>query len=48
MAFLASRHVQPDWEGKVAVVAFSEKERRHPHVKYYFAMNMGGTRTAIG
>jgi hypothetical protein len=38
MAFLASYHVVPNWEGKVAVCYFSEGERRHPHVRYYFAL----------
>ncbi len=48
MAFLASRHVRPGWEDKVGVVDFPEDQRRERHVKYYFAMNMGGTLVPIG
>jgi hypothetical protein len=47
MAFLASTHVTPGWEDKVGVVDFPEGQRRHPHVTYYFAMNMGGTLVAM-
>src|SRR5208283_4745305 len=42
MAFLASYHVMPGWEEKVSVCYFAEGQRRHPHVRYYFAMNMNG------
>jgi hypothetical protein len=48
MAFLASRHVMTGWEDKVGVVDFPEGQRRHPHVRYYFAMNMGGTLVPMG
>ncbi len=48
MAFLASRHVMPSWENKVSVVDFPEEQRRNPHVRYYFAMNMGGALLPIG
>jgi hypothetical protein len=48
MAFLANRHVKPGWEDKVGVVDFPEGQRRDPHVRYYFAMNMGGTLVPVG
>jgi hypothetical protein len=48
MAFLASRHVMPTWEDKVGVIDFPEGQRRHPHVRYYFAMNMGGIFIPMG
>jgi hypothetical protein len=48
MAFLASRHVVPGWQGKVAVFDFPDGQRRHPHVRFYFAMNMGGTMIPVG
>jgi hypothetical protein len=48
MAFLASYHVTPDWEGKVFVWHFPEGQRRHPHVRYYFALNMNGQIVPIG
>ena len=48
MAFLASRHVMPEWENTVCVVDFPEDQRREARVRYYFAMNMGGTLVPIG
>lgn len=48
MAFLASYHVMPGWEEKVSVCYFAEGQRRHPHVRYYFAMNMNGQIVPIG
>ena len=48
MAFLASYHVMPDWKGKAFVCYFPEGQRRHPHVRYYFAMNMNGQIVPIG
>jgi hypothetical protein len=48
MAFLASRHVAPGWQDKIAVFDFPEGQRRHPHVRFYFAMNMGGTMVPVG
>ncbi|HTB00103.1 MAG TPA: hypothetical protein VK804_06470 [Bradyrhizobium sp.] len=48
MAFLASRHVHPGWEGKVTVADFAEHQRRHPHVRFYFAFNLNGALTPIG
>jgi hypothetical protein len=48
MAFLASFHVMPGWEETVTVWYFPEGQRRHPHVRYYFAMNMNGQMTPIG
>jgi len=48
MAFLASRHVTAGWEDKVGVVDFPEGQRRSTHVRYYFAVNMGGTLVPVG
>jgi hypothetical protein len=48
MAFLASYHVMPGWEDTVSVSYFPEGQRRHPHVQYYFAMNMNGQIVPIG
>lgn len=42
MAFFASYHVMPGWEGTVSVCYFEEDQRRRPHVRYYFAMSMNG------
>jgi hypothetical protein len=48
MVFLASYHVMPSWEQAVSVCYFPEGQRRHPHVRYYFAMNMNGQIVPIG
>jgi hypothetical protein len=48
MTFLASFHVTPGWEETVAVCYFEDGQRRHPHVRYYFAMNMNGQIVPIG
>jgi hypothetical protein len=48
IAFLASYHVMPGWEGKVSVCYFPDGQRRHPHVRYYFAINMNGQIVPIG
>jgi hypothetical protein len=48
MAFLASYHVMPGWKETVSVCYFPEGQRRHPHVRYYFAMNMNGQIVPIG
>ncbi len=48
MAFLASYHVMPGWEETVSVCHFQAGQRRHPHVGYYFAMNMNGQLVPIG
>lgn len=48
MAFLAAYHVAQGWEGQVLVAEYPEDKRRHPHVKYYFTMNMGGALVPIG
>ncbi len=48
MAFLASYHVMPGWEGKASVCYFPEGKRRHPQVRHYFAMNMNGQIVPMG
>jgi hypothetical protein len=48
MAFLASRHVQAGWEDRVFVADFPEDKRRHPHVRFYYAVDMAGTLMPIG
>jgi hypothetical protein len=48
IAFLASYHVMPSWKEQVCVWYFPEGQRRHPHVRYYFAMNMNGQMVPIG
>lgn len=48
MVFLATYHVMPGWEDKLAVLYFPEDQRRHPHVHYYFAANMGGQVVPVG
>lgn len=48
IAFLASYHVMSSWKETVCVWYFPEGERRHPHVRYYFAMNMNGQMVPIG
>lgn len=48
MAFLASRHMELGWQDKAVVFNFPEEQRRHPHVRFYFAMNMGGTMVPVG
>jgi hypothetical protein len=48
MAFLAHAHMDPAWKDKAGVVHFLEGERRNPHVRFYFAINMGGKMVPMG
>jgi len=48
MAFLASTNMLPDWKERAMVMEFPPEKRRNPHVKYYYAMNLGGEMCPIG
>jgi hypothetical protein len=48
MAFLASTNMDSGWKERTTVMEFPPEKRRSPHVKFYYAVNLGGEMHPLG
>lgn len=48
MAFLALDNMSPGWKDTTTVMEMPPERRRHPNVRFYYAINMGGVMHPVG
>jgi hypothetical protein len=48
MAFLALDNMLPGWKDTTTVMEMPPERRRHPNVRFYYAINLGGVMQPVG